>query len=59
MAMKAVFAGGDDRRLKLQNRFVSQARGIRKIAGSASDGGDQALVRVQQQRDLMGQGGHG
>lgn len=54
MAMKTVFAGGDNRRLKLQNRFVSQAGGIRKIAGSASDGGDQALVWIEQQRDLMG-----
>lgn len=54
MAMKAMFAGRDDRRLKLQNRFVSQARGIRKIAGGTTDGGDQALVRVEQQGDLMG-----
>jgi hypothetical protein len=54
MAVKAVLAGGNHRSLKLQNGLVAQSCGIRKITCGAPDGRDQTLVRVQQQRDLMG-----
>jgi hypothetical protein len=53
MAMEAVLAGGDDGGFKLENGFISEACGIGKIARGASDGGDEALVRVQQKRDLV------
>ena len=53
MAMEAVLAGGDDGGFKLENGFIPEACGIGKIARGASYGGDEALVRVEQQRDLV------
>ena len=58
MAMEAMLARGDHRRLKLKNGFVAQTRGIREIAGGSADSGDQTFVRIHENRDLMGQGGH-
>jgi hypothetical protein len=59
VAMKAMLARGDYRRLEFKNSFVAQARGIRKIASGAADRSDQTLVRIHANGDLMGQGRHG
>ncbi len=59
VALKAVFAGGDDRGLELQDCFIAKAGGVGEIARSTTNGGDQAFIRVHQQRNLMRQGRHG
>lgn len=59
MAMEAMLTRGDHRRLKLKNGFVAQARGIRQITCCTADCGDQTLVRIHANRNLMGQGRHG
>jgi hypothetical protein len=58
VTMEAVFAGGDDRCLKLQNGLISQTSGVRHITGDTADGSNQTLVGIHQDRNLMRQGGH-
>jgi hypothetical protein len=59
MTVKAVSAGRDNRGLKLQDRLVSKAGGIREIAGRPADRCNQPVVRIDSKRNLMRKGGHG
>jgi hypothetical protein len=45
--MEAVFAGGHYRGLKLQDGLITEACGVGQVARYASDGSNQALVRIE------------
>jgi len=59
MTTEAVLAGRNDGSLKFENSLVTQTRSVREIAGGTTDGGDQALVRIHANGNLMGRGRHG
>ena len=59
MALEAVLARGDDGALELQDGFGAQTGGVSEIARNAADSGDQAIVRVQEQLNLVRQARHG
>jgi len=59
MAVEAVFARGNYGSLELEDRLVAQARGIGQIASDPPYCGNQALVRIQTDGNLMRKGTHG
>jgi hypothetical protein len=48
-----VFAGGHYGRLELQDGFVAQTGSVGEVAGDTTDGGDQAFVGVDLERNLL------
>lgn len=59
MAMETMLARRDDGRLKLEDGFIAQPGCVCKIACGTANCGNQALVRIQANGNLMGRVGHG
>lgn len=59
VAVETMAARRDDGSLELQDDFIGEASGVGEIAGSTTDGGDEAIVGVQAHGNLMGSVGHG
>lgn len=57
--MKAMPTGQHYGGLKLQDEFLTQAGGVRQIAGRTADSSDQAVVGIHPHGDLMGSVSHG